>query len=564
MKDIVRQIRKHIAFSAFLSFFINILQLTFSIYMLAIYDRVLTSYSMPTLTTITVGALFALFIFGCLSFIRGRLMLQAANRMENSLNVAVVTEMIADAGRVQQKGYKQGLTDLNTLRAYLAGPSMAALFDLPWAPGFFVLIYIMHPTLGWVSVGGAAAIVLLGVAQEVLTRKRINEANTHNVAGRQFVTASLRNAEVLNGLGMIDGIVSRWNEKQDAVLALQNRAGRIAGVIQAISQSLRMSMQVLIYGVGAYLTLKHESSAGIMISSSIIMGRALAPIQQVMAGWKQTIEVQGAYGRLKKLVTDVQHRETMDLPAPKGKLDVEGASLAVGGRAILQNVSFSLAPGESMGLIGPSAAGKTSLCRLLLGIWPSMGGKVRLDGANVFQWQQRDLGKYIGYLPQDIELFPGTVAENIARMGEVDSEKVVEAAGKAGVHDMILKLPFGYDTPIGEGGGILSAGQRQLVALARALYGNPVFVLLDEPNSNLDSTGETLLVQTLQRLKAQGATTIIVTHKPSLLTQVDKMLMLNNGQVAMFGPRDAVFKQLMGPIQANAPTPAGMAAVRQK
>lgn len=532
--------------------------------MLSIYDRVLTSYSMPTLMTITVGALFALFIFGCLSFVRGRIMLQAANRVENALNIPVISEMITDASQVQQKGYRQGLPDLNTLRTYLAGPAMLALFDIPWTPVFLILIYVMHPMLGLTATVGALVIILLGIVQELLTRKRINEANSQNAAGQQFVNASMRNAEVVNGLGMIDSIVTHWNEKQDKVLTMQNGASRIAGLLQSISQSLRLSMQVLIYGVGAYLTLQNESTAGVMISSSIIMGRALAPIQQVMGSWKQTIEARGAYKRLKVISANTQHQEKMNLPTPKGKLDVEGATLALAGRAILQNISFSLAPGEALGLIGPSAAGKTSLCRLLLGIWPSMGGKVRLDGANVFQWQQQDLGRYIGYLPQDIELFPGTVAENIARMSEVDSEKVVDAARKAGVHDLILKLPLGYDTPIGEGGSVLSGGQRQLVALARALYGDPVFVLLDEPNSNLDSYGETILVQALLKLKADGTTVIIVTHKPSLLAHLDKMLMLNTGQVVMFGPPKAVFKKLMEQNQAADAATAGISAIRQK
>jgi PrtD family type I secretion system ABC transporter len=548
MKDVLRQIRKHFTYSALFSFFINILYLTFPIYMLAIYDRVLASYSMPTLITITVGALFALIIFGVLNLLRSRLLLQAGNWLENSLNDRVLSDMISDASRIKQIGYKQGLVDLNTLRGYLAGPAFTTLFDIPWTPFFLLLIYLMHPILGMVATTGGVLIIILGVLQEMFTRKQINQANSINAAGRQFVAAGLRNAEVINSLGMTDNIATHWNEKQEQVMQLQTRASMTAGILQSITKSLRMSMQVLIYGFGAWLTLKNESTAGIMISASIIMGRALAPIEQGMASWKQTIEARAAYKRLSALTQIPQDAKITDLPAPKGKLDVEGATLVLGGRTVLQNISFSLVPGEALGLIGPSAAGKTSLCRMLLGIWPSMGGKVRLDGANVFQWSQEDLGKYLGYLPQDIELFPGTVSENIARMGEVDSEKIIAAAKEAGVHEMILKLPQGYDTPIGEAGTVLSGGQRQRIALARAIYGKPVFVVLDEPNSNLDDMGEKALVETLSRMKTKRITTIIVTHKPSLLAHVDKVLILKNGQVAAYGPREDVFKQLMGPV----------------
>jgi PrtD family type I secretion system ABC transporter len=321
-----------------------------------------------------------------------------------------------------------------------------------------------------------------------------------------------------------------------------------------------MSMQVIIYGVGAYLTLRNESNAGVMITASIIMGRALAPIEQSMAMWRQTIEARAAYKRLNGVMGAITDTETTELPAPTGKLDVEGVTLALGGRPVLQNVSFSLEKGESIGLIGPSASGKTCLCRTLLGIWPTLGGQVRLDGASVFQWRQDELGDYLGYLPQDIELFPGTVSDNIARMGAVDSEKVVAAAKNAGVHEMILKLPMGYDTPIGDGGNILSGGQRQRIALARALYGNPVFVILDEPNSNLDDLGEKALVQTLTRMKDQGITTIVVSHKPNLLAVVDKILMLNNGMVALYGPKDEVIKKMMSAVQTQKAMP-GIAAV---
>ena len=560
MKEYLRQIRSHFIYAAFFSFFINILQLTFSVYMLAIYDRVLPSYSMPTLMTLTVGALFAMAVFGLLSFLRSRLLIHSGNWLENRLNDKLLTTMIQDASRIQKIGAGNALSDLNTLRNFLSGSPIMALFDMPWTPLLLGIMFILHPMMGLVATAGGVAIIILSILQEVLTRKRINDANVINVAGRRFISASLRNAEIINSLGMTGNIVSHWNQDQQQVLQLQTRASRYAGVLQSMTRTLRMSMQIIIYGVGAYLTLRHESTAGIMITASIIMGRALAPIEQGMAMWKQTIEARAAHKRLAALLAVIKETDATDLPAPTGKLDVEGVTLALGGRPILQNVSFSLAKGEALGLIGPSASGKTCLCRTLLGIWPSMGGKVRLDGANVFQWRQEQLGPYLGYLPQDIELFPGTVSENIARMGDLDSEKVIAAAKNAEVHELILKLPMGYDTPIGEGGSTLSGGQRQRIALARALYGNPVFVILDEPNSNLDDLGEKALVQTLLRMKEQGITSIIVSHKPSLLATVDKILMLNNGQVALYGPKDEVIKKMMGAVQAQRVVP-GIAAV---
>jgi PrtD family type I secretion system ABC transporter len=340
--------------------------------------------------------------------------------------------------------------------------------------------------------------------------------------------------------------MEHWKGLNDRIMLLQTQANRHAGLLQAITKSLRMCMQVLIYGVGAYYVLENQATAGTIIAASVIMGRALAPVDQVIGTWRQTVEARGAYKRLDSLLLTAAEEESMDLPAPTGKLDVEGAGLAVGGSQILRGITFSLQPGEQMGLIGPSGAGKTTLCRLLLGIWPSSGGTVRLDGADVYSWNQEELGRYIGYLPQDVELFPGTVSENIARLGRIDSEKVVEAAQKAGVHEVILRLPQGYDTEIGEGGSALSGGQRQRIGLARALYGTPVFLVLDEPNSNLDDAGERALMHTLKALRENGTTVIMVTHKPALLSGMDRVLMLKEGQVAMFGPRQEVLARLMG------------------
>ncbi|MBF0235997.1 MAG: type I secretion system permease/ATPase [Desulfamplus sp.] len=547
---------KYFLVAGIFSMFINILSLTFSVYMLAIYDRVLSSYSMPTLMTITVAAAFALFVDSILIFLRSRLLVMAGVDIDNSLSAPVFKEMLKDSCSIQKSGYSTGLRDVNILRNYLGGNAMFALFDMPWMPIFLLFIYMVHPTMGMVATGGVIVVFALGIAQELLTRKRLEMANNINNAAGNFTSLCLRNSESVGAMGMLAGVNARWKSLNDQVITLQTRASNAAGVLQAISQSFRTGMQVIIYGVGAYLTLKNECTPGVMIASSIIMGRALAPVDQAMSTWKMTLEARSSYKRLNDLMKKADTRVPMSLPDPVGKLDVEAASLIFNGNYLLRNITFSLAPGEIMGLIGPSGAGKTTLSRVILGLWPSMGGKVRLDGSDVYNWDQEHLGRFIGYLPQDVELFPGTVSQNIARLGEVDPDAVILAAKKAGVHELVQHFPNGYDSMIGGGPGsiVLSGGQRQRVALARALYGNPRLVVLDEPNSNLDEAGERALMQTIAILKQERVTTIIVTHKPSILISVDKILIMQYGQVARFGPRNEIL-QIPGQPQPANPSP---------
>jgi PrtD family type I secretion system ABC transporter len=545
MKNFLKKWTKYFAFAGLFSCFINLLYLTFPVYMLAIYDKVLTSYSMPTLITITVGALFALLVFGLLDFLRSRLLVKAGVAMDNAMSRQVFSEMLKDACRLQKQGYSQGLRDVNTLRNYFAGNAVFFIFDAPWTPIFLLIIYILHPMLGLVATAGAVIIIVLGILQDIMTRKRIDAANAVSSKGQNLLSAGMRNSDVMGSMGMLPGLVEHWKRKNDEVIRLQTEASRHAGLFQSSTKSFRLSMQVIIFGAGAYLVLHGQATAGIIIAASITMGRALAPIEQGMSTWKQTVEARAAYSRLDLLIKNVDNREKLPLPSPKGKLDVEGVNLNIGGRFILRGISFSLQAGELMGLIGPSAAGKSSLCRIILGLWPAMGGKVRLDGADVFEWDNETLGPYIGYLPQDVELFPGTVSDNIARMGDPDPEKIVAAATMAGVHEIVLGLPGGYDTPLGYGGVNLSGGQRQRIGLARALYGDPKLVILDEPNSNLDEAGEAALVHALALLKEREVTTIVVTHKPSILSGVNKVLYLSDGQMVIFGPMEEVFKQLM-------------------
>lgn len=546
MKSFWHKWRFYFLFAFFFSLFINILQLTFPIYMLTIYDRVLASYSMPTLVAITVGAVFALLVMGLLDFTRSRLLVRAGVDVDQTLSGTVLDAQLKDAARVDKQGYSHGLKDVNTLRNFLGGNAIFFLFDAPWVPIYLLIIYLLHPVLGMVATAGAVLLACLAFLNEKLTRKPLDQANQVNSAAQRFIQACQRNGEAVRSMGMLPGVAQRHQALNDRVIKQQTLASRRAGALQSSSKTLRMMMQVTIYGVGAYLVLQGESTAGTMIAASIIMGRGLQPIEMGIGSWKQMVEAQGAYKRLDQLLRHNQPQDTMDLPQPEGRLQAEGVTLALGGRYVLRNVAFDLEPGESLALIGPSAAGKSTLCRLILGIWPATAGKVRLDGADIYAWEQEKLGPYIGYLPQDVELFNGTVSDNIARMGAVDSEKVVTAAQKAGVHDMILNLPNGYDTQIGEAGTVLSGGQRQRIGLARALYGDPCLLVLDEPNASLDDAGEKALLGVFKTLKDENVTLVVTSHKPSLLSGVDKVLMLKAGQVAMYGPRQEVFQRLSG------------------
>ncbi|MBM9521118.1 type I secretion system permease/ATPase [Desulforhopalus vacuolatus] len=556
MKSLLKKWMRYFVFAGIFSLFINTLNLTFPIYMLAIYDKVLVSRSMPTLITVTIGAMFALLVFACLHFLRSRLLVRAGLAIDRTLSEPVVVEMLKDASRVDSLAYKEGIADINMLRNYFAGSAMFSLFDLPWVPVYIFVIYLMHPLLGWLALGGGVILVILGIFQELLTNTRFSTAKAIETQTNQLVAAGLHNAEVLTGMNMLSGFVAHWKRRQDRVVYLQTNAYRFSSLLTSISKSFRSAMQVFVYGLAAYLVLQNETTVGIMIAASIIMRQALNPIEQLMSTWKQTVEARGACRRLGGLLDRRVAPSSMELPEPEGKLDVEAVTLRLANRPILQNISFGLEQGELLGLIGSSGAGKSSLCRVLLGIWAGSSGKVRLDGADIFTRDGQSLGKYIGYLPQDVELFAGTISENIARLGVIDSEKVVQAATFAGVHELILRLPQGYDTQIGEGGRNLSGGQRQRIGLARVFYGEPKLVILDEPNSNLDEQGEKALLQALMQLKNKGVTTIMVTHKPALLSFVDKMLILKDGQVAMFGPREVVFQKLMTP-------PHGVAASGQ-
>lgn len=547
MQDFLRACRRFFGYAFFFSLFINILQLTFSIYMLQVYDKVLTSFSLSTLAVITIAALICLAVMALLEWIRSRLLVRAGIEFDFLLGERVLKQnllkAVSPSSGLQREG--QGtLRDVQILRNFLGGNAVFAFFDVPWMPIYFILIFILHPMLGMVAVIGGIIVFFLGFITERLTRKRLENASRINAHAAAFTGAAVRNGSIVRAMGMIANVSGRWRKMNDLVIRLQTRASRSAGLIHAVSKSLRVGLQVAIYAVGAYLTVTHVSTAGVMIAASIVMGRALAPLDQAMATYRQSLEAREAYRRLESLLNNPLEPPSMELPEPVGELSVEGLYFSVGERQIIKNVSFRMPAGQSLAIIGPSAAGKSTLCKLLLNIWTPLAGKVRIDRADIASWDSEKLGPHIGYLPQDVELFSGSVAENIARLGAVDSQKVIRAAQLAGVHNMILALPRGYDTQIGEYGATLSGGQRQRIGLARALYGDPRIIVLDEPNSNLDEEGEASLLQAIVNLRKLGSTVVLVTHKPNILSIVDNIMVMQDGQIVLCGARQEVLEKL--------------------
>lgn len=538
----------------FFSLFVNFLMLVPSFYMLQVYDRVIGSGSESTLVMLTLILILLLATMGSLEWVRSRIMVRLSTRLDTLLG-----------GRLYDASFKQALhsggmnasaqplNDMTGLRQFLTGNGLFAFFDAPWLPVYLAVMFMFHPWFGWFAVICAVALIGLAWANERLTNQPLKDANKENIAATAFTNKNLRNAEVVESMGMLPQLRRRWQEKNNSVLELQGVASDRAGSITAISKTFRMLVQSLILGLGAYLALEQEISPGLMIAGSILLGRALAPIDLMIGSWKGFSAARGQYERLNELLAKIAAEpERMSLPAPQGEVTAEALMITPPGaqQPVIRGINFRVLPGESVGIIGPSGAGKSSLARALLGIWPASHGKVRLDGADVFTWKRDELGPHIGYLPQDIELFEGSISENIARFGEVDPVAVVEAAKLAGVHELILRLPQGYDTVIGASGGTLSGGQRQRIGLARAVYGKPKLVVLDEPNSNLDDQGERALALALQQLKAAGTTLFVITHRTSVLGAVDKLMVLRDGALAMYGPRDQVLAELQKAQQA--------------
>ena len=532
----------------FFSFFINALMLVPTFYMLQVYGRVITSGSLTTLTMLTLIMTGLVITLGCLEWTRSRIMVRVSNRLDMLLSRQVYK---ASFKRALESGgmdaSAQPLNDLTGLRQFLSGNGLFAFFDAPWLPIYIAVMFMFHPWFGWVATGSALLLLLLAFINERLTGPTLAQANKEHIGASLYTTKNLRNAEVIESMGMLETLMDRWWTRQKNVLLLQSRASDKGAMISTLSRSFRILVQSLILGLGAYLAVDHQVGAGLVFAGSVLLGRALAPIDLIIGSWKGFIAARSQYARLNAILASQQAQpERMSLPAPKGDVQVENLTVAAPGSniAIIKNISFSVPAGCVVGIIGPSAAGKSTLARALLGIWAPLQGVVRLDGADISAWDKHELGPHIGYLPQDIELFEGSVSDNIARFTRVDSEKVILAATTAGVHDMILLLPDGYDTVIGGDGVVLSGGQRQRIGLARALYGSPRLIILDEPNSNLDEVGDRALIAALHRIRLSGATLFVITHRTNIVSQLDRLMVMSNGGLSLFGPRELVLTEL--------------------
>jgi ATP-binding cassette subfamily C protein EexD len=540
------------------SLLINFLMITPSIYMLQVYDRVVSTGNLSTLLMLTLIVLLLFITMTALEWVRSQILVRVSTRLETLLNQRLFQVAFKQAlFSGGQKATTQPLDDLTGLRQFLTGNGLFAFFDAPWMPIYLGILFLFHPWYGWFSVLTAILLCIVAAFTERSTSKILSEANNIAMATRGLLAKNLRNAEVIESMGMLGNIRQRWLTGAVNVLDLQAIASSRAGLLTSLSKVIRLSSQSLILGLGAYLVIEREISPGLMIGGSILMGRALAPIDMMIGSWKGFISARDQYKRLNEILlmipADADH---MALPNPVGKLHFEHAVVTApsGKSAILKDLSLTIEKGDIVGVVGPSGAGKSTLARAVLGIWPTASGSIRLDGAEVFHWDREHLGKFIGYLPQDTELFEGTIGENIARFGEVDSEKVVAAAKMANVHELILRFPEGYDTVIGATSGNLSGGQRQRIGLARALYDNPVLIVLDEPNSNLDEQGEAALEQALVELKQKQSTVLMITHRNNVLSKVDKLLILNEGALVAYGPRDQVIAYIQQKQQqANAP-----------
>lgn len=541
--DVIKTSKHAFYFTGLISLFINLLMLVPSLYMLQLYDRVLASRSQETLLMLTMIVVVMFAVLGTLEFVRSRILIRVGNSIDTKMSTRLFNAMFALANQHPGKASAQPLSDLTQIRQFLTGTPLFAFFDAPWIPIYIGIMFLFHPWLGWFAVFAASVALTLTMINEKRTKKTLEESGIYFQQSQSFIQASLRNSEIIEAMGMHDNIRKRWYARYVVFLNEQSKASDESGLWSNLSKTVRMLMQSLVLGLGGYLAITGEMTAGMMIAGSILMGRALAPIDLMTSTWKQFSSARSAYERLNKLLDafTVVPIPTA-LPVPSGFIDIESVFVIPpeGKLPSLRGVSLSIKAGEVVGIIGPSAAGKSSLARAILGVWPLHSGKVRIDGAEIGHYDRSVLGACIGYLPQDIELFDGTITENIARYEDPKPEQVIEAAMSAGVHAMILQLPQGYDTQIGPGGISLSGGQRQRIGLARALYGYPKIMVLDEPNSNLDDVGERALLSAVEEMKKRQSTVILITHRPAILEVVDKIAFLRDGQLEIFGTRDEV------------------------
>jgi ATP-binding cassette subfamily C protein len=527
--------------------FINLLLFVSPLYMLQLYDRAIPSRSGMTLAGLTVLALYLTAVYATLDWLRGRVMAEAGRLFDEALAGTVFNAVHRAQLATPGGDRSRALRDVDALRDVITGPGLIALTDVPAIPVFITVCFLLHPWFGALSIAAAALLLGLTIVSETATRDDVKAGQQAASRGGAYADAALRNGEVLRAMSMLAPMRAGWLRQHAEMLRRTGDAARKAGQIAAVTKFVRLAVQTAVLGTGAWLAIQREISPGSIIAASIILGRVVSPVEMIIANWKGFIAAREAKTRLVELLAAHGAQPPhLPLPKPKGVVELDQVSVAPPGgrRLVLQRVSFRIEPGETLAVIGPSASGKSSLARVLCGVWQPMAGTVRLDGAELRHWDPEALGEHIGYLPQDVELFAGTVAQNIARFREAPAAEIVETARLAGCHDMIQALPDGYNTEIGEGGAALSGGQRQRIGLARAFFGMPPLVVLDEPNANLDGEGEAILVEALRRFRNAGRTIVLITHRPSVLAGVDKVLVIAEGQPRLMGPRDEVLTQL--------------------
>ncbi|AAK22992.1 type I secretion system permease/ATPase [Caulobacter vibrioides] len=540
------------------SFFINILALVSPLYMLQVYDRVLTSRNVSTLIVLTVICVFLFLVYGLLEALRTQVLVRGGLKFDGVARDPIFKSVLDST--LSRKGIGgQAFRDMDQVREFMTG-GLIAFCDAPWTPVFVIVSWMLHPFFGILAIIACIIIFGLAVMNDNATKNPIQMATMASIAAQNDAGSTLRNAEVMKAMGMWGGLQARWRARRDEQVAWQAAASDAGGAVMSGIKVFRNIVQTLILGGGAYLAIDGKISAGAMIAGSILVGRALAPIEGAVGQWKNYIGARGAWDRLQTMLREEKSADDhMPLPEPRGVLSAEAASILPPGaqQPTMRQASFRIDAGAAVALVGPSAAGKSSLLRGIVGVWPCAAGVIRLDGYDIKQWDPEKLGRHVGYLPQDIELFSGTVAQNIARFTEFESQEVIEAATLAGVHEMIQSLPMGYDTAIGEGGASLSGGQRQRLALARAVFRMPALLVLDEPNASLDQVGEVALMEAMKRLKAAKRTVIFATHKVNLLAQADYIMVINQGVISDFGERDPMLAKLTGaaPPQTPPPTP---------
>ncbi|WP_119157894.1 type I secretion system permease/ATPase [Caldimonas tepidiphila] len=548
MKPLLQLLRRPLLHVAGFSFFVNLLLLIPAIFMLQVFDRVLVSRSEETLLVLLAGAGIGLAMMFALDHLRSRLQGVAGSVITEALSPVVTKLVVAQAARRSGRPMSEGLRDIGTLRSLFSAQGLLAMFDAPWLFVYVAIIWLAHPLLGVTAIAAALLMLGLAVVNDLVTKREIEELQKAAAGATRYLETSLANAEVVQTLGMSDALIARWRKKNAEVVALQQpTASRTVGMA-ALTRTLRQAVQVVMLAVGAWLVITGHASPGVTIACTILLGRALAPVEQIVCSWKLLAEGRSAFRRLGELLASAAAEpQRMELPPPRGQLLAQQLVYRApdSERVLLAGVSLQLEPGESLAIVGPSGAGKSTLLRLLTGVWAPTAGTVRLDGSDLAQWPREQLGPWLGYVPQDVELFPGTVAENIARLGEVDPQRVVQAAQRARVHEMIQSLPQGYDTPVEPTSALLSPGQRQRIALARALYGDPRLLILDEPNSNLDGGGELALAEALKALRGK-VTVVVVTHRTTLVQHVDKMLVIEAGKAKHYGPVAEVLKAMQG------------------